>query len=61
VTRWIRVAVLFGGGAAIALGAQLSSPGTPWAGLALLGGAIAAGELIELRPPYRAALPISFA
>ena len=29
--------------------------------MALIGGAIAAGELVELRPPYRAALPISFA
>ena len=32
-----------------------------WAALALIGGAIAAGELIELRPPLRAPLPISFA
>ena len=59
--RWLRVAILLGGGAAIALGAELSHPGTPWAAFALIGGAIAAGELVELRPPYRAALPISFA
>lgn len=61
MNRWARIAILFGGGAAVALGAELSRPGTPWVGLALIGGAIAAGELIELRPPFRAALPISFA
>jgi len=61
MNRWVRVAILFGGGAAVAIGADLSSPGTPWAALALIGGAVAAGELIELHPPYRAALPISFA
>jgi hypothetical protein len=61
MNRWVRVAILLGGGGAIALGAELSRPGTKWAGLALIGGAIAAGELIELRPPYRVALPISFA
>ena len=42
-------------------GADLAQPGTKWSALALIGGAIAAGELIELRPPFRAALPISFA
>ncbi len=61
MNRWVRVAILLGGAGAIALGAELSSPGTEWAALALIGGAIAAGELIELRPPYRVALPISFA
>ncbi|MET0276562.1 MAG: HD domain-containing protein [Acidimicrobiia bacterium] len=55
------MAVLFGGGAAVALGANLARPGTPWSALALIGGAIAAGELIVMRPPLRAALPISFA
>jgi hypothetical protein len=50
-----------GGGAIVALGAELSRPGTPWTELALIGGAIAAGELLELRPPYREGLPISFA
>lgn len=59
--RWVRVAVLLGGGAAIAVGAEVARPGTEWSALALLGGAVAAGELIELRPPHRAALPISFA
>jgi hypothetical protein len=49
------------GGALVALGTDLSEPGTKWAALAVIGGAIAAGELIELRPPLRAPLPISFA
>jgi hypothetical protein len=53
--------VLLGGGAAVAVGANIAQPGTQWSALALIGGAIAAGELIELRPPYRAAMPISFA
>ncbi|HEX5586488.1 MAG TPA: hypothetical protein VFZ17_04220 [Acidimicrobiia bacterium] len=61
MNRWVRVAVLFGGGVAVAIVADLFRPGTPWSALALIGGAIAAGELIELRPPYRVALPISFA
>jgi hypothetical protein len=61
VTRWARVAVLFGGAALIALAANLVNPGTSWAALALIGGAIAAGEIIVLHPPLRAALPISFA
>jgi hypothetical protein len=49
------------GSALVALGAELSNPGTKWVALSLIGGAIAAGELLELRPPLRAALPISFA
>jgi hypothetical protein len=53
--------VLVGGSALVALGTQLADAGTNWAALAVLGGAIAAGELIELRPPLRAPLPISFA
>jgi hypothetical protein len=61
LSRWARVFVLFGAGSVIALFAQLASPGTGWAALALLGGAIAAGELIELSPPYRRPVPISFA
>jgi hypothetical protein len=59
--RFLGVAVLMVGGALVALGTELSDPGTQWAALALIGGAIAAGELIELRPPRRAPLPISFA
>ena len=59
--RWARLLILLGGGGAVALGAELADPGTPWVALALIGGAIAAGELIELRPPLRAAIPISFA
>jgi hypothetical protein len=61
MTRSVRLLILLAGGGAVALGAELSDPGTPWAALALIGGAIAAGELIELRPPLRAAIPISFA
>jgi hypothetical protein len=53
--------VLLAGGAAIALGTEIANPGTKWAALALIGAAIAAGELVELRPPLRAPLPISFA
>jgi hypothetical protein len=55
------VLVLVLGGAAVAVGIELAHPGSPWSTLAVVGGAIAAGELIELKPPLRAALPISFA
>jgi hypothetical protein len=61
VRRWARVLVLVLGGAAVAVGIEIAHPGSPWAQLAVIGGAIAAGELIELKPPQRAALPISFA
>lgn len=59
--RWARLLVLVAGGATVAIGVEIAQPGSPWAPLAIIGGAIAAGELIELRPPLRAALPISFA
>ena len=59
--RWVRVLVLVAAGAAIAIGTEIAHPGSLWVPLAVIGGAIAAGELIELRPPMRAALPISFA
>ncbi len=59
--RWARVLVLLLGGASVAVGIELAHPDSPWAPLALIGGAIAAGELIELKPPLRAALPVSFA
>lgn len=59
--RWARVLVLALGGASVAIGIEIAVPGSPWAPLAVIGGAIAAGELIELKPPLRAALPISFA
>ena len=59
--RWARVLVLMLGGAAVAVGIEIAHPGSPWSQLAVIGGAIAAGELIELKPPLRAALPISFA
>jgi hypothetical protein len=55
------VLVLLVGGVSVAIGIEVSHPGSAWAPLALIGGAIAAGELIELKPPLRAALPISFA
>jgi hypothetical protein len=55
------VLVLVLGGASVAVGIEIAHHGSPWAPLAAIGGAIAAGELIELRPPLRAALPISFA
>jgi hypothetical protein len=55
------VLVLVLGGALVAVGIEITRPGNPWAPLAAIGGAIAAGELIELKPPLRAGLPISFA
>ena len=61
MSRWVRLVVLIVGSASIAIGIEIADPGSPWAPLAVIGGAIAAGELIELRPPLRAALPISFA
>jgi hypothetical protein len=61
VRRWARVLVLVLGGAAVAVGIEIAHRGSPWAPLAVIGGAIAAGELIQLKPPQRAALPISFA
>jgi hypothetical protein len=59
--RFVQVVVLIGGSALVAFGTQIADAGTRWAALALIGGAIAAGELIELRPPLRVPLPISFA
>jgi hypothetical protein len=61
VRRWVQLVVLLAGSASIAAGIEIADPGNRWAPLALIGGAIAAGELIELKPPLRAALPISFA
>jgi hypothetical protein len=61
VRRFAQVAFLLAGSALVALATEISEPGTKWAGLALIGGAIAAGELLELRPPMRRPLPISFA
>jgi hypothetical protein len=61
VRRFAQVAFLLAGSALVALATEISDPGTKWAGLVLIGGAIAAGELLELRPPMRAPLPISFA
>ena len=59
--RWTGLLILAAAGAVVAVVIEISHPGSPWAPLAVIGGAIAAGELIELRPPRRAALPISFA
>jgi len=61
VRRFGQIAFLLAGSVLVALTTEISEPGTKWAGLALIGGAIAAGELLELRPPMRAPLPISFA
>jgi hypothetical protein len=61
MSRWVRLFLLLAGGAAVAIGAELTTPGTGWAALALIGGAIAAGDLIELCPPGRRPIPISFA
>ena len=61
MTRWVRMLVLLAGGVSVAIGIEIAHRGSPWAPLAVIGGAIAAGELIELRPPLRNALPISFA
>ncbi len=41
--------------------AQVIDPGGSWTGLIVLGGAVALGDLFELRPYGRAALPLSFA
>ena len=59
--RFLQLLSLLVGGALVAMGTQLADAGTRWAALALLGGAVAGGELIELRPPFRNPLPISFA
>jgi hypothetical protein len=61
VKRWARVLVLLAGAAAIAVAVEVAQPGSKWTALAIIGGAIAAGELIVLRPPHRGGLPISFA
>ena len=49
--RGLRLLILLCGGGAVALGAELTDPGTAWAALALIGGAIAAGELARRRMP----------
>jgi hypothetical protein len=61
MSRWVRVLGLLAAGGIVGLGAEVAHPGTRWTALALLGGAVAAGELVELRPSSRAALPMSFA
>lgn len=59
--RFSEVAVLVVGGGIVALVARTADAGGEWTAFALIGGWIAAGELIELRPPGRTGLPISFA
>ena len=59
--RFAQVLVLLVASGLVALCTQLAHAGTEWAALVVIGGAIAAGELIELRPPLRAPLAISFA
>jgi hypothetical protein len=61
VRRWASLLVLLAGGATVAAVIEIMQPGSAWAPLAIIGGAIAAGELFRLKPPLRAALPISFA
>jgi hypothetical protein len=61
VTRAVRLSILAGVCAAVAVGVWIFVPGSLWVALAIIGGAIAVGELVELRPPMREALPISFA
>ncbi len=48
-------------GALGAVVAEIVDPGGPWTALALLGAAVVAGELLELRPASRSALPLSYA
>lgn len=48
-------------GALAAVVAELASPGGEWTGLAALGAALIAGELLELRPAGRAPLALSYA
>jgi hypothetical protein len=61
MTRWASLLFLAVGATVIALTVKLVQPESTWVALVMIGGAIAAGELIELRPPMRTALPISFA
>jgi hypothetical protein len=61
VSRRARLLVLVAVCGVATLVAWLVAPGSQWPGLAILGGAIAVGELVELRPAGRAALPMSFA
>jgi hypothetical protein len=61
VRRWARVLAVAAGGASLAVAIELARPGSQWVALSIIGAAVAAGELIELRPPLRAPLPISFA
>ncbi len=61
MNRAVRVLVLLGAGGLVAAGIALTNSDSRGPGLVLLGTAIAIGELVELRPPMRAALPLSFA
>ncbi len=61
MNRAVRVLVLLGAGGLVAVGIALTKSDSRGPGLVLVGTAIAIGELVELRPPMRAALPLSFA
>lgn len=61
MTTGRRLVVVSALGALLAAGARLVDPGTPWSTLAVLAAAVAAGELLSLRPTDRAALPLSYA
>jgi hypothetical protein len=61
VSRAARIGTAVLLGALAASVAQLLDPGGPWTALAVLGGAVLVGELLELRPWGRSALPLSYA
>jgi hypothetical protein len=61
MTRTLRLAIVVATGACVSVALALSLPTSDAADLAALGTAIVAGELLELRPVDRPALPISIA
>ena len=61
MTRPRGVLYLVAIGGAGALVATIIDPGGPWPALVALGTGVAIGELFELRPQGRAAIPLSFA
>lgn len=61
MSRALRLVLVAAAGAVAALILLLAAPGTGTAELAVLAAALVAGELIELRPINRAALPLSLA
>jgi Response regulator containing a CheY-like receiver domain and an HD-GYP domain len=57
----LRVALLVVLGGLAAAVAEVANPGGPTTALVSLVGAVALGELVVLRPPHRAALPLAYA